>query len=152
MNPQAASKLSQGEKAEAVAACMRDRGFAAEVIEGGGGTWGVRHGSDPAQAEADEAAYEACDAELGAAGETAYDARFDYDYKLWLAECLRSEGFDIPDPPTYDAWAEAVDDPANWSPYVFVNIDALIRDGQFDSLTYRCPQVAGTGRLDPYQP
>lgn len=116
------------ESSNAIAGCLRDKGWEVEVTSSGG--WGIEAEFPADQESAYTAAYEEC------AKETGYDkiemtpdlASFNYDNTVRVVECLEEAGFSTPDGPTRQAYVDKVlEDPAAvpWDPYEYVPADDL---------------------------
>ena len=116
------------EQAALTVACLRERGFSAEVYEGIGV---MVKGPQLAQAEV---ASGECSDEVEAAypGPPPLSDREGYDALVATAGCLRGEGLSIPDPPTYEAW---LDSDKWWTPYRYVTAS-----DDFWALHRVCPQ------------
>jgi len=119
------------EAAQAIANCLRDRGFAAEVATGVGIQPGIEipvGGQEP-QAMGD--ALEACQSELTAAGVIAPAPRFSPPrlerlYRAYqdAAACLKHLGYDVPKAPSLEVFIET--NAAAWDP--FSNVPAARSD------------------------
>ena len=120
---------SMAEKAELIVACIRERGFRAEVSEGIG-----IHLYYDGQEEAANQAHAECSDDV--------DARYPdppplsdreyYDALLASAECLEAEGVTVSEPPTFATW---VDSGRMWSPFLDIGLDE-----DFWALHRKCPQ------------
>jgi len=68
-----------------------------------------------------------------------------YAYRTELAECVRGEGYQVPDPPSLDLFVE---EQGRWSPYDAVGV---LAGSDWDRLNQTCPQepVGGFGVWDP---
>lgn len=149
-DPPPSAGLSQGERAQAQVDCLAQNGIAASVVRVGGGFWGVRYDVPPEQVEHADQLLDECSVKVEMS-DTAPTSEDEYEYMVWLVECLRFEGWEVPDPPTFDAWLEGPKNPDGgvWWPYdVVTGIDHV----EFDELTSQCPQVPGTGRFDTFDP
>ncbi|GBD85155.1 hypothetical protein BMS3Abin02_01559 [bacterium BMS3Abin02] len=110
------------EAMQAIASCLRDRGFAAEVATGGGIQPGIDIPVGGQEPQAMEDAFEACQSELTAAGVIEPVSRFSptrlerlyRDYQD-AAACLRDLGYDVPEAPSLEAFIET--NAAAWDPF-----------------------------------
>jgi hypothetical protein len=120
---------SMAEKAELIVACIRERGFRAEVSEG----IGIRLYYD-GQEEAAERASDECSAMVdeGYPDPPPLSEREYYDALLAAAECLEVEGVAVSDPPTFETWVESG---RTWSPFNDIGLD-----DDFWALHRKCPQ------------
>ena len=67
----------------------------------------------------------------------------EYDHNIQMAECLRSEGYDIPQAPTYETWLDTRLNENSWYPYTYINVAIE----EWDRLNRVCPQYGiGTTR------
>jgi hypothetical protein len=130
--------------ANPVALCMRDRGWAIEVVNSE--SWKA-----PGVTEGQWSAYMADSQECAAQHEVIErpedvpDERWEQTYTKTVesAECLRSQGYDIPETPSFQVWKDSyfVDGGANqWVPWGFVPVPSMDRE-EFSALEAICPQV-----------
>ncbi len=113
--------------------CLQARGFNAKVYEG----VGVMLPAE--QLEAAEEAGGQCWQEVDARFPGAPELSKEQEYYLHLetAECLRAQGYDIPEAPTLETWLETYEDPDGpWLPYLYVPQDP----DTFWALVEICPQ------------
>lgn len=107
-SPEPAGPASQSPSVDDVAACLRDRGWEVEV------TWddGIQAVYAEEQAEQYRADMEECRLAAGFPKDpppmTEERAKKFYDKWLGIAECVRDLGFDIDDPPSEQAFVEAL--------------------------------------------
>ena len=120
---------SMAEKAELIVACIRERGFRAEVSEGIG-----IHLYYDGQEEAAERASDECAAMVdeGYPDPPPLSDREYYDALLASAECLEAEGVTVSEPPTFATW---VDSGHAWTPFSDIGLDE-----DFWALHRKCPQ------------
>ena len=73
-----------------------------------------------------------------------------YAFSLAVRDCLIAEGFEVPEPPGFDAWAESYTT-GPWSPYEFVGSGY---GPDWVSINTICPQspVGGWGAWEPGDP
>ena len=124
-----ATWYSMAEKAELIVACIRERGFRAEVSEG----IGVMLYFD-GQEEAANQALDECSDDVDARypDPPPLSDREHYDALLASAECLEAEGVTVSEPPTFATW---VDSGHAWTPFSDIGLDE-----DFWALHRKCPQ------------
>ena len=128
--------------------CMNDHGFAVTLRGDGLGTrW---EDIPPEQNQLATAVSIACleglnVPDLASSALTQDQYTEVYAYRTELAECVRGQGYQVPDPPSLDVFVE---EQGRWSPYDAVGVSAG-SDG--DRLNQTCPQepVGGFGVWDP---
>jgi hypothetical protein len=107
-SPEPAGPASRSPSAERWAACLRDRGWDVEVSWDGG----IYAEYKDEQAEQYRADLEECRLEVGFSKEgepmTEERAKKFYDKWLVIADCVRDLGFDVDDPPSEQAFVEAM--------------------------------------------
>lgn len=119
------------EAARAIANCLRDRGFAAEVATGVDGQPGIDIPVGGQGPQAMEDAFKACQNELTTAGVIEPAPRFSpprlerlyRDYQD-AAACLKDLGYDVPEAPSLEVFIET--NAAAWDP--FSNVPAARSD------------------------
>lgn len=100
-------------------ACLEDKGFPGTMNPDGSFTTGV----NPAQRQAFDAAWRECEQQLdyGVADDPFTDAelRWLYDQNVAAYECLKEQGYDPPEPVSFDVYAHdmAAGTPP-WSPFL----------------------------------
>jgi hypothetical protein len=133
--------LSLPERNEFVVDCLRREGFEAEVVG-----LGLSLDAPDEQEALAFAALEAC--------QTAADNRFGepeepsaedmYRFQIEVAQCLRGEGFQVPDPPSMETWVERYrrqDFEGLWFPYdSVVSAAASMKNEDWERLNLACPQ------------
>jgi hypothetical protein len=129
------------EVTEAEVACLHDHGFPVTIIPPGDGI--SFQGISPEQNGEAAATLEACMAGLNLPPYHPPSREVmerQYQQVLELAECLRQEGYDIPQAPSEETWIESWST-GTWSPYN----DLALPTGQagqdeWDRLNVACPQ------------
>ncbi len=124
------------ERMMVLAVCLENEGFAAAVR---GNAIQVR------VPEEQEAAFE--DARANCSAEV--DARFpepepptpevEYRFNLELAECLRAEGYEISQAPSFETWRDSIGNARVWHPYNDV-APLNLSQTEWDRLNMVCPQ------------
>lgn len=126
-----------------LAACLQDQGFAVRVIPPGDGL--SYEDVPPEQNQLAVKTEEACRAGLGVREMTVADytdavRNLFYDYQVALRDCLISEGFEIPEPPSREYYVEHFfNDP--WIPYSWVGLH------RSEEIELKCPQYPPGGIL-----
>jgi hypothetical protein len=121
------------ERAEAIVACMQDRGVNAELVE----SFAV------AYRPGYENVYDDCNAEIDKSMPFPPPMSDEESYQAWqqLAECIRDLGYLVDPAPSLDVWIEEKNE--NWDPYEYVGLES------FGAVHEECPQP-GLG-LEPKQ-
>lgn len=113
--------------------CLRDQGFNVVPI----GKSGISFASIPLeQSRMSEAVFNACynGLNLPDSMTTRGDSKAVYDFWLEQADCLRSQGIDIPEAPSRETFVESYPR-VDWVPYRFVPQDRVSELSEF------CPQT-----------
>lgn len=131
---------------ERIAACIRQGGFEVTVSADGYET-----AVSPEQKDRLDDVIVDCEESLTAEGripspEVPTRASVERDYKWAVAalRCLQESGYELPDPPTFDAY---LDQTEKWSPFA----DLVNRHGApaFSQAEARCPQLPPQPALTP---
>ncbi len=132
------------------AECIRDRGFEAEAT-GVGDDWGVSMFAPLGQVEALEIASDQCEEELGPPPEPPPlpDLETRYALTVEARDCLVGLGYSIPQPPSFDTWADDAAVSGPWSPYEYIS-DGLSEE-EWGRLNQQCPQPPGITYLPPVE-
>lgn len=123
-----------------MARCLNDKGWDVKPAADGG----FETDTVPAeQMEQFQADIEACQGEHGYSNDLVYTperAERYFDASLEAAECLRDLGYEIADPPSRQAFVEALvnDEPPPWYPHH----EAMAAGGLLSELEAECPQPA----------
>lgn len=133
------------DSAQAIVVCLRDRGWEISNVDHEG--W-VAPGVSEAQFETYQSDVSECTEAHGGPIEpleNISEARWRQAYAdvVESAECLRGQGFDIPETPSFQAWKETyfVNGGADqWVPWGFVPVPSMSGD-EFRTLESICPQV-----------
>ncbi|AEI13386.1 hypothetical protein [Cellulomonas gilvus] len=140
--------------------CMDDKGWDRTMMAGGGSEEPFVFGKDEDRSELErfDADVEECRIELGYPAPhepTADELGVQYDAEQDVAACLEHLGFDIPEPPSREAWVEALisgrEDGASaevWSPYG--ELARMVEDdpgnaelaGRIERAEVQCPQYS----------
>lgn len=141
--------------AQRVVECLNDHGFAAEVIAGPG----IGYQQIPVdQNQAMQAMQKACEAGMNvpkAEPRSREQLAEIYAYRVVaLRDCLLGEGYDIPEPPTFETWLETRSDPEDHYNVWRHVPDAGNIGGSWDHVTVRCPSLpaGGYGAWEPGDP
>jgi len=120
--------LSIADKAALIVACVKERGFSAELVEG----FGIY--IEGPQLEAAEEAKNLCRDEIDAryADPPPLSDRELYNALVESVGCIREQGIELTAPPTFDAWVESS---RIWTPYGEIP-DSV----DFWDLHSKCPQ------------
>lgn len=127
--------------------CLRDRGWEivdVDVDADGNESWTAPGVQDP-QAEAYFADVAEC-TELNTTIEPLEDISQEewergYAVTVESAECVRGQGYDVPETPTFQAWKDSFfvnDGTGEWRPWAFVPDE--MSSSAFEALEARCPQ------------
>ncbi len=124
--------------------CVRDRGWEIVVEEDGWSAPGVTE----AQFETYSADVEEC-SQLHQTVQALEDIspeewQTGYAETVESAQCLRDEGYDIPETPSFQAWQDSYfadrEGSEQWVPWLFVPVDSLSTE-EWRELEETCPQV-----------
>lgn len=141
--------------ARRVVDCLNDHGFAARVVPGPG----INYQQIPRdQNQAMQAMQEACEDAMNVP-ERQPRSREQlaeiYAYRVVaLRECVVGQGYDIPEPPTFETWLETRSDPDDHYNVWRHVPDAGNLGKSWDHVTVRCPSLpaGGYGAWEPGDP
>lgn len=130
------SYYTGAERMQVLAVCLEDQGFSVSVR----GNAMMSHTPD-AQRSAFESAHLLCSNQVDARFPEipAPTAEVEYEFNLALADCLRSEGYDIPAAPTFETWRDSIGESDSWHPYAYISVQNLPQT-EWDRLNALCPQ------------
>lgn len=121
------------------AACLTKQGFPMTVTADGGQTGFVPAGQD----EAFRIAQYVCIVEYpleqkyqNPLSDDQFKTLYDYQ-KTTLTKCLRSHGFDVPRPPSFETFKDTYGNSATWTAYGDVNATG----DQWTEINQACPQI-----------
>lgn len=127
---------SMAQLQEDIHVCMEAEGWDSELQSDGS----YRFSYEEAQSDAFNAANVKCIDDAGGnlpIVRSDEDWRGIYDFYLGSVECLRSNGEDVPDAPSFTVWEESN---FAWAPYATVNPANMTME-RFLELTTACPQT-----------
>lgn len=123
---------SIAERAELAAQCMTEAGIEATVTSDGIGVLVTHGGQVNAALQIEGTCWEEIDRRYPAPPELS-DLEA-YEALVEAAECLRSEGIDVPPAPTFETWSNVGEDEDSWSPFDYISSDLF---WQYHAI---CPQ------------
>lgn len=130
----------------AVVQCLRDKGWAVDHEEGT-----IQYGIEYSDPERQQPLFRAADSDCGREavargytdpGTRVWDGttlRFLYDYNVDRYQCLLNAGYDIPTPPSFEAWLDTYQTGQGeiWIPYRYLPRDWLSKQAAESA----CPQA-----------